>query len=425
MNIGQFNDTVLIDLAYEKDAAGNTHGWAVMVDAGTDWTVVKHLEHGKTAEELYRVVEENWINWAGPPDVLVADSERGFIAEVFSEKLGKAGTLFTPAAGYAPWQKGQVERKIHSIKSIVRKTVLHQGCKGDAEMRIVGMKAASALNQRPGASGVSPGMMLVGQRLKSYGELYVDGEPAYHHLDGHDASSELGRRMQIRCSARQCSEVHYAKEMVRKTVAARTRHVEHNLTVGEVVFFYRCYPSVKAQKMQAQRGCYLGPGVVIGYQKANAWISYAGRCYLVAPEHLRSLSPDELAMTKPLIRQGLEELRKASQSSDFIDITNQSVTPTELDVALSSPPGDDHSGGDLQPAPVVPSGAEPSSSMEGVQTTLEPPVEEIVTQPAEVAALEQEVDTHMGDAGDTTAAETTDGETDRLSVKRSHPDPTS
>ena len=127
MNIGQFNDTVLIDLAYEKDAAGNTHGWAVMVDAGTDWTVVKHLEHGKTAEELYRVVEENWINWAGPPDVLVADSERGFIAEIFSEKLGKAGTLFTPAAGYAPWQKGQVERKIHSIKSVVRKTVLHQG----------------------------------------------------------------------------------------------------------------------------------------------------------------------------------------------------------------------------------------------------------------------------------------------------------
>ena len=43
MNIGQFNDTVLADLCYEKDSAGKTHGWMVIVDEGTDWTVVKYL----------------------------------------------------------------------------------------------------------------------------------------------------------------------------------------------------------------------------------------------------------------------------------------------------------------------------------------------------------------------------------------------
>ena len=32
VNIGQFNDTVLIDLGYCEDADGDTHGWAVMVD---------------------------------------------------------------------------------------------------------------------------------------------------------------------------------------------------------------------------------------------------------------------------------------------------------------------------------------------------------------------------------------------------------
>ena len=203
--------------------------------------------------------------------MLVGDSERGFASEEFATRFGNAGTLFQPAAGYAPWQKGKVERKIRTICSIMRKTVLHIGCKGPQEMKMAGIEAAAAVNQRPGASGVSPGMMLFGQRLKLYGELYADGEPAYHHLDGNDPSTELGRRLQIRSSARQAAEAHYAKEMVRKTVAARTRLVDKT-EVGELVFFYRCYPNSKSQKLQAQRGCYLGPGVVIGHQSCNSWV---------------------------------------------------------------------------------------------------------------------------------------------------------
>ena len=92
--------------------------------------------------------------------------------------------------------KGQVERKISTVKSIMRQTELHLGLKGPVDMKYAGIEAVSALNQRPGASGVSAAMMLFGQKLKLYGELYEDGEPAYHHLDVNDASTELGRRFQ-------------------------------------------------------------------------------------------------------------------------------------------------------------------------------------------------------------------------------------
>ena len=54
----------------------------------------------------------------------------------------------------------------------------------------------------------------------------------------------------------------------------------------------------------------------------NAWVSFAGRCYLVAPEHLRGLAPDENATTRPLIREGLAQLRAASESNDFLDLTS-------------------------------------------------------------------------------------------------------
>ena len=205
------------------------------MDDGTDWSVAKRIPEGKTAEELYSLIESGWIDWAGPPDRLVADSERGFASETFAGKLGRAGVLFVPSAGYAPWQKGKCERKIQSFKSIVRKTVLHSGIKGADEMRVAGVEAISAINQRPGASGVSPAMMLFGQRTKLYGELYANGEPTLHHLDT-DAASELGRRFQIRNSAKQATEAFYAKEMVRKTVAARTRKLD-STAVGEIVFF--------------------------------------------------------------------------------------------------------------------------------------------------------------------------------------------
>ena len=46
-NIGQFNDTVMIDLAYEKDVDGKTHTYLVIVDEGSDWCVIKYVGDGQ------------------------------------------------------------------------------------------------------------------------------------------------------------------------------------------------------------------------------------------------------------------------------------------------------------------------------------------------------------------------------------------
>ena len=167
-NIGQFNDTLLGDIAYCKDAEGQTYGYLILVDEGTDWTVAKFVGIGKgtrTAAQLFDDLEVAWIDWAGPPDVFVVDGERGFSAEEFVVKVGRAGIFYDPSAAYAPWQKGKVERKIDTFKSIVRQTVIHSGIKGPDEMRMTGVEAASAINQRPSSSGISAAMMLFGQKL--------------------------------------------------------------------------------------------------------------------------------------------------------------------------------------------------------------------------------------------------------------------
>ena len=81
-NIGQFNDTVLCDLGYVKDAVGATHAFMIFVDDGTDYIVARRVDSHQ-ATEFYKYTEESWINWAGPPDLFIADGERGSSSEQF------------------------------------------------------------------------------------------------------------------------------------------------------------------------------------------------------------------------------------------------------------------------------------------------------------------------------------------------------
>ena len=196
-------------------------------------------------------MEDGWINWAGPPDLLVADGERGFASEAFAEAMGRAGTLYVPSAAYAPWQKGKVERLNQTVRAVITKCVLHRGLKGVSDMTAAGTEAASAINARPGPSGVSPAMMLFGQRLKLYGDLYAGGEPVGHHPDANDPSSALARRLKIRVIAKQAMGTHHARELLRRAVSARSRVLE-GIRVGEIIFFYRDYPTGKRRKPSAR-----------------------------------------------------------------------------------------------------------------------------------------------------------------------------
>ena len=146
----------------------------------------------------------------------------------------------------------------------------------------------------------------------------------------------MARRLQIRTTAKQAIEKYHARELFKRAVSARTRVLE-NVGVGDVVFFYRDYPSAKAQKLQAQRGRYIGPGLVIGHQGGNIWISFSGRCYLVAREHIRGLAPEEVYTTKPVVRDDLAALKQASLAKDYIDLSDQRPPLEDLAAAAAEP----------------------------------------------------------------------------------------
>lgn len=122
----------------------------------------------------------------------------------------------------------------------------------------------------------------------------------------------------------------------------------------------------------------------------NAWVSYGGRCYLVAPEHLRTLAPDEVCSTKPLVRQGLEKLRKASKSLDHVDITRQEATASEAQQAAEKPPGNDLSAEPIESVVLPPLASEVPIPGEPLET-LEPAPEAAEQPPQEIVEMEDDV----------------------------------
>ena len=264
-------------------------------------------------------------------------------------------------------------------------------------MKTSALEVTVAINQRPGLSGLSPAPMLFGQRLKLYGELYANEEPAGHHPNGDNADDVLARRFKTRSTAIQALEMYHARELVRRSVAARTRALE-KVEAGDLVFFYREYVTNVGRKQQAQRGNWMGPALVIGKQRSNLWISFGGRSYLVAPEHLRGPAPDEEFVAKPIVQESLSNLRAAAKSQDFIDLSKQDIPVEELNASLDQPaaddpyqPFDDEDAGTVAAQPpteaeplveLPPEEPEEPQAVNEQEEVLFPPIEANSTQPA-------------------------------------------
>ena len=102
-------------LCHLVDVCGNRYWWPVAVDQHTDYTVIAPCPSHES-QAVAKKILKHWIRWAGPPDVLVCDGERGLGAsEIFTEN-SVSGTRAQTTAGYSPRQKGRVEQRIATIQ---------------------------------------------------------------------------------------------------------------------------------------------------------------------------------------------------------------------------------------------------------------------------------------------------------------------
>eukprot|EP00959_Pyramimonas_sp_CCMP1952_P352078 7376802-Pyramimonas_sp.AAC.1 len=120
--------------------------------------------------------------------------------------------------------------------------------------------------------------------------------------------------------------------MARRAVAARSRGAPAEWTEGERVFFFRPYRTERGRRVNETEWC--GPALVFGRRNDNVWVQYGGTPFLVAPEHLRPLSPEEQHLAEDAdLARSLDEIRQALSREEFEDLTGLNAGPEELAAA--------------------------------------------------------------------------------------------
>ena len=102
---------------------------------------------------------------------------------------------------------------------------------------------------------------------------------------------------------------------------------------------------------------------------------------MVAPEHIRGLALDENCSLKPILREGLEQLRSAARSNDYVDLSGEQIPQYELDNALQQSVGNDPDGMMPEGGADVPVIEQPTEPAEPLRELAPEPM---VADPAEV-----------------------------------------
>jgi len=197
-----------------------------------------------------------------------------------------------------------IERHGGVINDVISMTVAQSGATGKTEMMLVMIASAAAKNRRPGLSGHSPRSAVFGMDDRIDGSVIdslLDGEQLPAHSQ---AATDAGyqRALKIRQEAMKAIIDLDHSQRYHRAIAARPNLRGHQVYLpGAQVYYWQAQGARSKMKgrRRRQHDRWRGPGTVIGHEmrdgvQSNAlWISHGGHLRLVAPQHVRSASPEE------------------------------------------------------------------------------------------------------------------------------------
>ena len=152
----------------------------------------------KTAETVAKCVAERWIQYFGPPLVIIADQGKEFVGTQFKEFTNANSILLHIIDVRALWQNGRTERHGDIYKKIFeRARWLHSPSSPMALQRLA-MECNAAKNRLSNRSGYSPLQRVFGIGHRLPADLTSDdiyGPDPIYDLAAADASFEESRQI--------------------------------------------------------------------------------------------------------------------------------------------------------------------------------------------------------------------------------------
>ena len=325
-----FNEVIAIDIIWFDTAESSNHPGLNVIDLASTYQVVIPLANTK-AEEVGKALCSGWFRWAGVPKQLLVDLDSAFKGD-FLTLMDERSVSVRSAAAQAHWQNGVAERHGETWKLIWAKLV-EDFLVVDSEIDEAVAAVCNSKNSLRNRSGYSPRQWVFGVNQRLPGDLF-DGDHEMSTLDAASAESKFGRLQTIRNGAKAAFFQVHTKDAYQRAVNHKARVQPAELQVGDLAFIYRENKQGKTKKPSAS---WTGPATVIGREGQNFWLARGGRCYLVAPEHLRPACPEEVSEALRL-RMAMKEVKKLIDQ-DFSEFSEDE--PMEIDESYVPVPDDE------------------------------------------------------------------------------------
>ncbi|CAE7698950.1 RE1 [Symbiodinium sp. CCMP2592] len=318
------NQLVSVDVFHVFDANRVRHEFLSVIDHATTFHLVCELE-GHSAEAFCRSFTQLWGNTFGAPGTISADLETGLQGGI-TKYAEFFGSNLRSSAGQAHWQQGVVERHGLWYQEILRRVIDEKSITSE-DMYLAVQAVNSAKNELRRRHGFSPTQAVFGRDPRSPEEICgANDEDRY--IEVLSADRKRQREVSIRAAAKMAFFRTQADSKFRKALIQRSRIKRGGYAVGELVSFYRI------EKVATKRGSWRGPGTIIGSEGGNWWVSFGGRCHLVAEEHLRPSTPEEVGdiLSTKVARDDLEKLLNLDPDDPDTYAPSEDYEPSEMNV---------------------------------------------------------------------------------------------
>ena len=312
----RFNEMLGVDLFEIESPDGSKITFCNLVCWGTLYQLCIPVPD-KTAATVAKCITERWIQYFGPPLVMIADQGKEFVGTQFKE-VTNANSIFLHIIDVrAPWQNGRTERHGGIYKNIFELARWLHSPSGPAALQRLAMECNAAKNRLSNRSGYSPLQRVfgIGHRLLSdltSDDIYAP-EPI-HDLAATDASFEESR--QIRDAAMKAHAEVSIRDRIEDSVRARPR-TPTVLRADDVIMVWK-------KNQPSKRGRWVGPGVCIGTHRGSVWVNMRGSLWKCSQLQCK------LATMKA-------EFQEFPGRRVYSDIEREGVPPKDVDRPQAAP----------------------------------------------------------------------------------------
>ena len=311
-----FNHRIYLDGVNWTNAQSQEFHFYHILDAGSNYNVAMAAPT-RTSDSVIKVLNQGWIQWAGPPSELIVDSATELNSHLFAEFAQRFSIRTITTNPDAHWQSGRIERHGQFIQTMLSRIDQEFPINSYEELQSALNQCTHAKNSLSVQQGYSPEIIVFGKSSRLPGSILSDESiPAHERFQSEDQQLDkkgFQQMLQIRESARRA--FHAADNCTRLRRAMQHRSCPHrgDYQKGDWVMTWRVDGYEKPQWTGPHR-------VIIQDDKHTIWSTSMGKLHRSAPENTREAYPEEghpLGPTLPedmtQINQQIERLQKSPE----------------------------------------------------------------------------------------------------------------